>query len=362
VSAGLVDGVERIAVLRSGGLGDLVVAEPALAAVRAAYPLAEISLLGAPHHAALVAGRPGPWDRFVDVPLVPGVRLGSDPDAGAADVEAWCAGQRDHRYDLALQLHGGGGFSNPLVRRLGARLTAGPAAPGAERLDRWLPYAAMQLDGLRWLETVALVGAPPVRLEPALVVLPAERAAARRLLGAPVRPVVAVHPGASEARRRWPVERLAAVADTLADLGAAVLLLGGPGDEALVQGVRRALRAEPLIAPAGTPLPVLLGLLAECALLLGNDSGPRHLAAAVGTPTVGVFSAPNLADVAPLFRTWHRIAVSWRSACEVCGMRMVDGGCGHDATALADVTVSEVEALAVGLWEQVLDAGGSVAA
>src|SRR3954470_13507792 len=119
--------VRRLAVLRANGLGDYVTCEPALTALRATYPEAEITLLGARHHRALVEFRPGPCDRFVAVPLMPGVRAGSAPDASAEEVAAFFDEQREVGYDLAVQLHGGGRYSNPVVRRLGARVTAGAA-------------------------------------------------------------------------------------------------------------------------------------------------------------------------------------------------------------------------------------------
>ena len=80
------------------------------------------------------------------------------------------------------------------------------------------------------------------------------------------------------------------------------------------------------------------------------DAAPPP-AEAVGTPTVAVFSNANLADVAPLSRVWHRIAVSWASRCAVCG-RPVQQACDHDATALADVAVDDVRELAEDLWSQ----------
>jgi hypothetical protein len=104
----VVPGVRRLAVLRANGIGDYVVAEPALAALRAAYPDAEITLLGAAHMRPLVEGRPGPCDRYGQVPLTQGVRVGPQPDATPEVLEPWCAAQREHRYDLAVQMHGGG--------------------------------------------------------------------------------------------------------------------------------------------------------------------------------------------------------------------------------------------------------------
>jgi ADP-heptose:LPS heptosyltransferase len=187
--AGRVEGVERLLVLRANGLGDLVVAEPALTALRAAYPGAEIVLAGATHAAALFNNRPAPVDRVELAPRVPGVRFDAGgaeriPDDAPEVVEAFCARMRAEGFDLAVQLHGGGGNANPLLRRFGARVTAGSRAPGAPPLDRTVPYHPFQHDVLRWLEVVGLVGADPVRLSPRLAVTAEDLAAADAALSA----------------------------------------------------------------------------------------------------------------------------------------------------------------------------------
>src|SRR5919199_4126793 len=140
--------VRRIAVLRANALGDLVFVLPALDALRAAYPEARIDLLGGPLHRALLAGRPGPVDRVVELPPSPGVRVDA-PFAPPEQLDRFFAEMAAQRYDLALQLHGGGGYSNPFVRRLGARVTAGARAPGAPPLDRTVPYVYFQSEYLR---------------------------------------------------------------------------------------------------------------------------------------------------------------------------------------------------------------------
>src|SRR4051794_684523 len=355
-----VENVRRIAVLRANGIGDYVTCEPALTALRAAYPDAEITLLGARHHRALVEGRPGPCDRLVPVPLMPGVRAGSGPDADADEVGRFFAAQEEYRYDLAVQMHGGGRFSNPVVRRLGARVTAGAATPDAEPLDREVPYSFNQHEVMRWLDVAAACGAPAVRRQPRLHPTAADVAEADELLspflpppGVRSRRLIALHPGATDPRRRWPVERMVAVAAALPD--AHVILLGGPDEKPMTRLARRAAGETGLEVTdltGATGLPGLLGLLARTELFLGNGSGPRRVAEALGTPTVSVFSNANLADVAPLSRSWHRVAVSWASRCAECGTP-VQAPCGHDATALADVSVDEVRELAGQLWEQI---------
>jgi ADP-heptose:LPS heptosyltransferase len=355
---GLVPDVRRIAVLRANGIGDYVVAEPALSALRDAYPDAELTLLGAAHHAALLRDRPGPVDRVVVAPLVSGVRVKSEvPDASPAELEAWCAEQRAYGYDVAVQLHGGGGNSNPLLLRLGARFSVGALAPGAPRTDRWVPYTPYQHDTVRWLEVVAAAGAWGSRLEPQVAVTPADLAAAEAVVPPDDRPLVLVHPGASDARRCYPEDRLGRVARALADEGARVVVVGGPDDAERVARVAEGFGSDVETVVGGLSLGGLVGLLARTSLMIGNDSGPRHLAGAVGTPTVGVFTYANLADVAPLTRTWHRVLVSWHGGCEVCGMRVLDGWCGHGASATHDVPERDVREATQELWGQVVEAG-----
>ena len=140
----LVPAVHRIVVLRANGLGDYIVAQPALVALRAAYPDATITLVTSPPVAALLAGRPSPVDEVLAAPRVSGVRGEPGPDGPPDDrpeaVEEFCAAMRARRFDLGVQLHGGGGNANPLLLRFGARVTAGSRAPGAAPLDRTVPW------------------------------------------------------------------------------------------------------------------------------------------------------------------------------------------------------------------------------
>ncbi|MFD1721323.1 glycosyltransferase family 9 protein [Amnibacterium endophyticum] len=343
--------VRRIAVLRANGVGDYVVAEPALAAIRSAYPDAEITLLGAAHHLALLEGRPSPIDRVVVVPPVAGVRVRTEePDADEATVEAWAAEQRAHGYDLAIQLHGGGGNSNRLLLRLGARTTVGAATPDAPKPDRWVPYTAFQHDTVRWLEVAAAAGARLERLDPRVEVLQTDLDASRAVVPEDARRLVVVHPGATDPRRCYPEARLGRIARALADDGARVVVVGGPSEGDRVGRVAAGFGGDVETVVGGLTLPGLVGLLARADLVLGNDSGPRHLAAAVGTPTVAVFTYANLADVAPLTRAWHRVLVSWHGGCRVCGKRVLDGWCDHGASATHDVPEADVRAAALELW------------
>lgn len=346
----LVAGVRRVAVLRANSIGDFVLVLPALEALRAAYPDAEITILGREFHAAWLSGRPGPWDRVTAVPAYPGVTAAADAAVDTPEIADFLAEQRAQAYDLALQLHGGGAHSNPFVARLGARVTVGSRDDGAPALDRAVAYTPHQHEVLRYLEVVGLVGAAPVVLEPRLAVTPADRAEARTAVPPSATPLVAVHPGANDARRRWPSDRFAAVADDLAGGGADVVLIGTPLEAALTAAVAGAMRAPAVDLAGRLSLVGTTGLLARCVLLVGNDSGPRHIAAAVGTATVGVYWAANLASFGPMTRARHRVAVSFRTVCPVCGIDSNCERCPHEVSFLAAVPTEQVRRAAEQLF------------
>jgi ADP-heptose:LPS heptosyltransferase len=346
------ESVHRIAVLRGGGLGDLMFAMPAIRALAAAYPGAHVTLLGAPMHAELLRGRSGaPHDAAV-VPATTGVREGTGEDP--AETERFLERMRRRRFDLAVQVHGGGAFSNPFLLALGARHTVGTRSPDAAELERTLPYVYYQHEVLRALEVVGLAGAAPVGLEPVVAVSAAEYEAAVRHLDPAAEGVVVLHPGATDPRRRWPADRFAEVAARVADDGYQVIVVGDAGERALAEGILERARerasepARPLLRSLAGELTLsqLTGLLASADVVLANDSGPRHLAQAVGTRTVSVFWIGNVINGAPLGRGRHRVHMSWTSRCPVCGAdcTLVDAAtrCEHDVSFVADVDVGPV--------------------
>ena len=344
------DDVLKIAVLRGGGLGDLIFALPALDALAEAYPEAEIVLLGTPGHRALLQGRPGPVSRVEVLPYAPGVYApgGRDDPAGTA---AFLQRMSRERFDLACQLHGGGRYSNPFLLGLGARHTVGTATPDAAPLERTLPYLYYQHEVLRWLETVALAGATSTGPEPRVAVSPQERLRGLELVGDSRDAVAVIHPGATDPRRRWPAERFAQIAVRCARDGLRVVLVGD-GDDAHVADeiAEEAARSagDDVVSLAGRlSFSDLMGVLAVADVFVGNDSGPRHLAHAAGTPTVGIFWIGNMINAGPLTRGRHRVQLSWTTHCPVCGRDATQVGwtaprCEHDVPFVADVSVDAV--------------------
>lgn len=345
----VVPGVERIAVLRANALGDFIFALPALDALDAAYPEAEIVLLGRPWHAEFLEGRPGPVDRVV---VVPG---GSHPDAGAGKPlgdAVWLAASADERvdfarrmraerFDLAVQLHGGGRNSNPFLLELGARHTVGLRTPDAAPLDASVPYVYYQQEVARSLEVAALVGATPLTIEPRLALTERDVREAGEVIG-DEEGFVVVHPGAVDPRRRWRADGFAAVADALVSDGWRVLATGTQEERRIVDAVTDAMQRPSTSLAGKTTLHALAGILGRARVVVANDTGVLHLAAALGVPTVGIYWCGNLVNGGPLTRARHRPVLGWTLHCAVCGIDCTRGRCTHEPSFVADAPVDEV--------------------
>jgi heptosyltransferase-2/heptosyltransferase-3 len=123
---------------------------------------------------------------------------------------------------------------------------------------------------------------------------------------------IAVHPGAGAAIKLWRAERWAAVADGLAkETGADVLLTGSEAERPLCQKIAAQMNTESRVTAGETTLDQLAALLSQCRLVLGLDSGPMHLAVAVGTPTVQLYGPVD----PTIFGPWgsperHRVLAS----------------------------------------------------
>lgn len=338
-----VPGVRRIAVLRANAIGDFIFTLPALEALRAAYPDAEIVLLGKPWHAAFLADRPGPVDRVIAIPPCRGVGELEDYPNDSETLDRFFAEVAEEDFDLALQLHGGGRYSNPFACRVGARVTVGLKTPDAMPLDHWVPYVFFQNEILRYLEVVSLVGAPPVTLEPRVTVTDADLAEAAPVVPHDNRPLVILHPGAGDPRRRWPPQKFAAVGDALAASGMRIGVIGTGEDERhLVDTVVGTMRADAVNLWEKLTLGGLAGLLSRSPLIVSNDSGPLHLAAAVGAATVGIYWCFNLINAGALTRARHRPLLAWRLECPACGLNCLEGQCDHQDSFVSDVPVEDV--------------------
>jgi ADP-heptose:LPS heptosyltransferase len=296
-------------VLRALQLGDMLCAVPALRALRAAVPGAEIVLIGLPWTRPFVDRFQCYIDDFREFPGFPGL---PEREPRVERIPGFLAEIQRERFDLAIQLHGSGSFVNPLTALFGARRCAGFFAPGDYCPDPplFMPWPDRGLEIRRLLQLMEFLGVPargehlefPVG-EDDEADFDAIPAAADLVPGA----YVCLHPGASVAGRRWPVERFADVGRALADRGLQVVLTGTAAEAELVRGVAHHL-ARPYVDLSGqTGLGALGVLLSRARLLVCNDTGVSHVAAALQVPSVVISTGDNPARWAPIDPSLHRV-------------------------------------------------------
>jgi heptosyltransferase III len=275
--------VKRTVVLHPGALGDVLLAVPALRALRASAS-GELVLAAQPRIANLLAVL-GAVDRPLDFDSL-GLHALFTTNAPSEPLRQLLAGARVVSWFGSRDTD----FSRRL-RSLAAESVIASSVP-AERVAVWehlLASVVTLSEGAAgnevWREPVALDGD----------IVDAGR---RVLTGAGwdgVRPLVILHPGAGGVDKRWAVEGFARLAEAIAGaFGAEVVVHEGPADRDAVASLHGRLRV-PARALVNPPLETLAGAIHHAALWVGNDSGVSHLAAAVGVPALVLFTAANLA-------------------------------------------------------------------
>ncbi len=315
--------VRRIAVFRALQLGDMLCAVPALRALRRAFAQAQITLIGLPWAADWVVRLPY-VDRWIEFPGWPGLPE-QRPDL--ARLPAFIAQMQAGQFDLALQMHGSGAIVNPLVATFGARATAGfhrvgEYCPDAWRFIDW-PEHGHEIE--RCLTLTDSLGLPRAGLQLEFPLLATDYdAVAQRWPQLHDAAYVCVHPGSQLPSRRWPVERFAQVVAALAAAGLRVVLTGTAQErglaEALMAHLAPATRAAVFDLTGCTSLWHLGALLARARLLVCNDTGVSHVAAALRTPSVVISCGADVARWSPLDHDLHTV-LAHPMSCRPCAHR-----------------------------------------
>jgi ADP-heptose:LPS heptosyltransferase len=311
----------RIAVVRALHLGDMLCAVPALRALRAGYPEAEVTLVGLPCARELTGRLSAYVDDFQEFPSFPGI---PERPLEPMRLAAYLDQVQRSPFDLAVQMHGSGSHINEFVALLGARRTAGFARANDVVPDGgcFVPWPEEGTEVERLLAIPRALGCPDTGAELELAVADEDRAAVRRVLSEAGIDAgdayVCVHPGARFPSRRWPVERFAAAADAIASLGLRVVLTGTLGEVAVTRAVRDGMRTPCADLTARLTLGMLAAVVQDAALVLCNDTGMSHVAAAVGTRSVVIASGSEVARWAPAAGERHRVL--WHDRpCRPCG-------------------------------------------
>ncbi|NBD22090.1 LPS biosynthesis glycosyltransferase [Aquabacterium fontiphilum] len=331
--------VRRLAVLRALSLGDLLCATPALRALRARFPRAHLTLVGQPWMSEWAKRMP-----FVDDCVAMPAHPLTSEQMSVADPASWDSfvhTMQQRQLDLAVQLHGSGRLSNGVVAQWGARQVLAFHEPGQpvppNVIGQTWPKRGTEVG--RLLQLVRALGLPAHAVPHVRLFHPvedADRRAALALLQAHgLRPGhttgwICVHPGAKWPSRRWPVQAFAEVARELAQRGHQIVITGTEGEHDLAAAVQA--QVPQAINLAGcTNLWTLGALIDGARLLVCNDTGVSHVAAARQTPSVVISSGSDVARWAPADPVRHRVLWSHRP-CRPCEHPICpyEHGCAYD--------------------------------
>jgi heptosyltransferase-2 len=301
--------IDRIIVRGANWIGDAVMTLPALERLRSSFPGAHIALLATPLTTGLFESSP-----FVDEVIV----YRRKEDGARAFIDATKL-LRARRFDLAALFQNA--FEAALLAWLGgARARIGFAAQGrapllTNKLRRGPRHKGRHqvhdyLDVVAECERVCLGGDTESRTPnpvPSFNASPAQRRAAELLLrragaDSDSRPLVALNAGATNSRaKRWPEDSFAALADRLMEtLGSRIVFIGAASERAGADRIIQQMKRSGAVNLAGkTSMAELIGALDSCDLIISNDTGPAHIAAALGRPTLTIFGPTNEFETAP---------------------------------------------------------------
>jgi lipopolysaccharide heptosyltransferase I len=324
--------LNKLLIVRLGALGDIVHAIPVAAALRRTFPAARIDWLVAPKHREILE-------------LVPVV----DRRIAFAD-RAWLSTIRElrrERYDAALDLQGliksaviarsiGArrviGFNSRYAREgLAARLYTERHDPGGDGIYAPSETRHVVRINLGLLEPLGVMN-PAIEFP-----IDAKRSAVADALRAQTGGRYALlNPGAAWPNKRWPPDRLAALARALADRHRLMsVVLWGPGERELAERVVELAAGAAILSPA-TTIADLVALARGAMVMVSGDTGPTHIASAVGTPLVGIYGPTRPERNGPWLAADE--TVSRASTCECHHLRE----CRRPRMCLLDIEVDEV--------------------
>jgi ADP-heptose:LPS heptosyltransferase len=306
---------ENIAILRALQLGDLLCAVPAFRALRAALPGSQITMIGLPWAHSFAARFSKYFDDFITLPGYPGL---SEISPQIEQLPSFLSQVQWINFDLAIQMHGSGIITNPLVAMLGAKKSTGFYLPGQFCPDeeRFLAYPVHEHEIRKHLRLMEHIGVMPQGENLEFPIFEKDRfeynALERQYHLQPGRYAI-IHPGARASERRWPPEHFAGVGNGLAERGLRVILTGTFEESELTKTVAAMMKYPALDLAGQTSLGSLAVLLTNARLLVSNDTGVSHVAAALQIPSVVMFLSSDPNRWAPLNQNLHR-AIAWASA------------------------------------------------
>ena len=351
----LYSSVRSILLVLIAGIGDFVMATKAIRAVRSGYPDAEIHVLTSSEGAVIAQRQPGVdrvWafpirelrgDRFRVRPIIRLVRhlrkIRYDVVANLYPVGSWAGSAKMGLLFSCLRARSKIGQTSGLLRffldeRLPTNVFAGKhmveamtdvaIAIGGRSDSGGLELSCRDDSSGKWDSLFTSGGGDPPRL------------------------VIGINPGGDRPNRRWPAAKFAMAAATLAArCGARVIIFGGPGEEPIGQEIQDALDGTALNLAGQLNLRDLPFFLSRCDLLMTNDSGPMHMAAALKTPVVALFGPENADYFRPYSSPDLYRVIQKPVACRPCNQATCRSGLCLEAISPAEVVERSLELLNV---------------
>lgn len=308
----------KIALLRASRIGDFLCATPAYRALRMALPEAEITMITLPTLKDLVLRSPH-LNRFVAFPGYPGI---AEQLFDAHRTICFFKEMLEEHFDLAIQMQGTGVYSNTFMLLLGSQITAGFIRPEDTpgRLDAALHYPQEVHEIEATLALTTFLGAPAQGKDIEFPLWPSDHLSASALLAQAELPLIGLHPTARDATRRWSHERFGEVGKELYKrFGGTVVVLGDEEDVLLGNVIANYVGKSCLNIMGKTSLGTLGAVIERLSILVTNDTGPAHIAYALGIPTLTIFGAGDPKRYGPLQNGPFSVLATY-VPCRPCGL------------------------------------------
>lgn len=303
--------IRSIAIFRALQLGDMLCAVPAIRALRAAYPHARITLLGMPWAESFVSRFSHYFDEFIHFPGCPGL---PEQQFDPGKFISFLHRANKEKFDLLIQMHGNGSIINPVMPMLGAKWMAGYYEEGRYCPDKrsFMIYPEGIPEIERHLRLMRFLGIPLQGNHLELPVYDSEKKSYDQLCkkhNLLHSKYVCVHPGARDTKRWWSPVHFAEVADSIAERGYTIVITGTDIEREMAEQVADAMKHPAIDLVGQTDLGTLAMVVKNSKLLVSNDTGVSHIAAAVRTPSIVIFLASDPSRWAPLNRKLHCIVL-----------------------------------------------------
>jgi ADP-heptose:LPS heptosyltransferase len=312
--------VKKIGVFRALYLGDMLCIIPAVRAIKEAYPNASITLIGLPWQRTFQQRFSNYFCRFIEFPGWPGL-----PEQPIDPKKIWhfVNAMQDEHFDLVLQMQGHGAITNSMCMLWGARHVAGLRRPNDYCPDEKL-FPVSEDSEHEILRYLKLVNALHLAEHGTHLEFPFFEDELKHfntlcdLFKIAEQSYVCLHPGARDPKRRWPVENFAYIANDLVETGHRIVLTGSSDEKDLLRQLAERIKA-PVVNSIELCPELSLGdlalLIKNCRLLVSNDTGVSHIAAALETPSVVIFSPySDQGRWAPLNTSLHKVVSAEKSA------------------------------------------------